>query len=76
VDKTNRVKPKYYNDEEVGILFKFLKYDNGYIFKYINDSKNYLLYEFLEFNMDNCYIVGISGNIAKFEVGPKSEKYI
>ena len=58
VDKSNRVQVKQYQNRDVDILFKFIKYDRGYLFKYVNETDEYRLHETLTFDMDNCYICG------------------
>ncbi len=76
VDKTNRVSVKYYRDQDVGILFKFVKYDHGYVFKFINDSNQFRLKETMIFNLENCYVVGERGNVVNFVLDPKSIRLI
>ena len=43
-------------------MFKFLKYYNGYIFKYMNNTQDLILHETLVFGINNCYIVDFPSN--------------
>ena len=72
VERSNRICTKLYNGYEVGILFKFVRYDWGYLFKFINDSDRFYLKEDMIFSMDNCYIVGERGNYLGFTLAPRS----
>lgn len=72
LERSNRIQTKLYNGSEVGILFKFVRYDQGYAFKFINDSDRYSLNEDLLFGLENCYVVGERGNNVRFTLGPRS----
>ncbi len=63
VSKTDNVVNKFHNEKPCGIIYKYIKYENGYLFKYVNNSTNLVLREKITFTLDNCIINGIYGNI-------------
>jgi hypothetical protein len=67
---------KFYEDKQIEVLYKYMKYDKGYLFKYINDSKQYMLDEDLTFSLKNCVIAGVQGNRVRFRLMPKTVLYI
>ena len=59
VRKSNKIMHKFYDDNQIEVLYKYIKYDKGYLFQYINDSKQYMLDEEIIFKLENCFIAGV-----------------
>lgn len=76
VSKTDNVINKFYNEQPCGINYKYIKYEEGYLFRYSNNSTNRLLVEKITFGLQNCYIVGVQGSIVSFTLPPKQVVYI
>lgn len=76
VNKTDNVINKFYNEQPCGINYKYIKYEDGYLFRYSNNSTNRNLVEQITFTLQNCYIVGVPGNVIKFTLPPKQVVYI
>lgn len=76
MEAANNIVHKFYNSQPCGIFYKYYKYENGYVFKYVNNSNQYLLDEEIIFSLENCYIVGASGNRVRFTLPPQYVIYV